>query len=220
MNNNQNIKNLGLRLAPYLISIASGAIMYYFSHLYFSDQEFSGLLMNISSTLLSVPIMFIFYELVNKICTQNINNSLNKSLIFEVNYIMTDLIKIFQSMCGVDGVVDEERLYSLLSFDKKFIEDNLNLSQDLFKQIAEEKEKLFKLTHGNFNLSVLSDQQIKSLMAIIRNITIIYKEGIAKKKPNNELIVDNIYRTIQSIAKWIYLSEDEDSLIKHHSMNG
>lgn len=218
MTNNQNVKNLGLRLAPYLISIASGAIMYYLSYVYLYDQEFSGLLMNISSTLLSVPIMFIFYELVNQVCTKNINNSLSKSLLFEANYIIADLIKIFQKMCGVEKDIDEEELYYLLSYDKSFIEENLKLSPELFKLIGEEKDKLFKLTHGNFNLSVLNDQQVKSLITIIRNVTIIYKEGTNKKKPNRELIIDNIYHTIQSIAKWIYLADEEDSLIKHHSM--
>ncbi|MDD4556189.1 MAG: hypothetical protein PHE89_02520 [Alphaproteobacteria bacterium] len=212
------IKNLLLRLLPYLISILSGAFIYHLSMLYLDNSDLSVLLMNIASTLLSIPIMFIFYELINEICTKNLNNSISKGLIFEINYIISDLVKIFQQLLGRDAPLDEEELYLLLSSNREEVAQNLSLSKDAIALLDAERKKLFEFTHGNFNLSVLSDPQIKSLMAIIRNVTIIYKEVDRKKMPNKELVAENLYQTLQSISKWVYLCDDEDSILNHHSM--
>ncbi|MFV0626573.1 MAG: hypothetical protein ACK5N8_04415 [Alphaproteobacteria bacterium] len=208
---NVRFRNLFLRLLPYFISLLSGAIIYHLSDIYWTDEEFSTLLMNLASTLLSVPIVFIFYEVVNDFCTRNLNHSLSKSLIFEINYAISDLITVIQSMLGIEKPLDREELYIILNYDREFILKNLVINEDISKKIEDEKKKLFNISHGHFNLSVLNESQIKAILAIIRNITLIYKEIEKKKDPNKDMITENLFQAIQYIAKWVYLSSDDDN---------
>ena len=208
---NVRLRNLSLRLLPYFISILSGVILYNLSYLYTKDEPFNTLLINLASTLLSVPIVFIFYELVNEFCTNNLNHYLNKSLVFEINYTISNLISIIQNMLGDDKPLDREELYVILNYDRTFILKNLIINDDTAKKIEEAKTKLFNISHGHFNLSILNESQIKAVLAIIRNITLIYKEIENKKTPNKEMITENLFQAIQYIAKWVYLSSDNDN---------
>lgn len=208
------LKNLFLRLLPYFISMVAGYVIYMLSLKYVNDTEFSGLLSNIAAGLLSIPLVFISYELVNDICTRDIKNSMLKNLIFEINYPVIEIIKTTQTMLGLPQEIDEDALYNLMRKTKKFIKANLQIKKQFADNFTQDKDKLFQLTHNNPNLGVLSDAQIKALMMINKYITIIAK-AIEGKNANKLLIEENIYLLLGALNKWMDLVE-EDAIINHH----
>lgn len=217
MLNGLRLKNLFLRLLPYLMAIIAGWIVYVVSNATVKDVNLSGLLLNIAAGLLSIPLVFIFYELVNEVVSRNIHISIKKSLVFEINSAIIAIIKNLQTMLTIRTPIDKNNLNKLLNKNKEYIKNNLQTKSENGKSFEQSKEKLLNLTHNNPNLNVLSIQQIKAMMAIIKDLSILSKEIEHNNNgKNKEFIEKNIFELLKDIKKWINYGE-EDAIINHHS---
>lgn len=211
------VKNLFLRLLPYLMSIVAGIIVYIAAIYTVKDVNFSGLLLNIAAGLLSIPMIFISYELIGDIVSKDIKDSVLQNLLFEINYVIIDLIKTSKEMLGLEEPLDKESLERLLGKSKRSIALSLKIKDTSLETLQEIKDKLFKLTHNNTNIGVLSDAQIQSLMMIAKRV-IILSGDIAhmQGKERTRTIDDNFYDMLQEISRWVDLGE-EDAIINHHN---
>lgn len=211
------VKNIFLRLLPYFISIASGTIFYIAANKWIEDEGLNGLIVNIAAALLSIPLIFIFYEVISNMCTKNIKNSLFEHLCFEINYIIIDVIKNTRKMLNITDELNEDSLFLFLKKDKIFIKDNLVIQNELSKLFKSDKDKLLDLSYGQSSLEALSEPQINCLLSIAKNLGILSKEiEYIDTTGSRTLVEDNILELLSLLARWIDLCED-NAIINHHS---
>ena len=87
------MKKFLLRILPYLISIFIGLVIFFIvQKIEYDNENISNLLINISSDLLSIPFVFISYEVISRICNKDLKNALFKSTSFEINSIIFNIV--------------------------------------------------------------------------------------------------------------------------------
>ena len=56
------INTILLKSLPYISSVGAGIGVYYLSKYYLPDEQLFDLMTNVSASLLSIPLVFLFYE--------------------------------------------------------------------------------------------------------------------------------------------------------------
>lgn len=213
---NVRAKNLFLRLVPYVISLAAGGLMYFWADAKIKDEGLNGLLVNIASGLLSIPLVFIFYELVNDACSRDIKKTMLEHLNFDLNYTIIEIIKTIRKMLNVEDQLDRESLDILLHRDKKFIKNHLQLSFEYSPSLQFYKTTILDAINSGSNSEVLSDGQVKTLLSLAKHLGIMSKELEQIDAEDKILVAESLSEILALISTWIDLGE-EDALLNHHS---
>ncbi len=226
MDMRKNLKYFLLRLLPYVISIIIGlAIFAVVRKIEQRDEDVSNLLINISSDLLSIPFVFICYEVVNKIINRDLNNTLFRSTTFNINSIILNIVNDMRGMMGYTDVIDKNNLGELLKLSKidiikKLKKDGLN--KDTLDKISKNNKDLYDIMHKSSTIEVLDSDQIKNLLYLSREIDILYNKfsflidkSIGTKEKTS--VAENLENMINSIKNWVDTTEI-DALINHQGI--
>ena len=222
----KNLKYFLLKLLPYVISIAIGLTIFAIvRRIERRDEDVSNLLINISSDLLSIPFVFICYEVVNKIINQDLDNTLFRSTTFNINLIIINMVNDMGNIIGYTNIINKNNIGEFLKLSKKDILKKLKnnkLSKDILDNISENNKNLYNVMHQSTTIEVLDGDQIKNLLYLSREINILYnKFSILLNKPidakEKTLIAENFENIIDSIKSWMDTSEI-DALIKHQGI--
>ena len=226
MDMRKNLKYFLLRLLPYVISIIIGlAIFAVVRKIEQRDEDVSNLLINISSDLLSIPFVFICYEVVNKIINRDLNNTLFRSTTFNINSIILNIVNDMRGMMGYTDVIDKNNLGELLKLSKidiikKIKKDGLN--KDSLDKISKNNKDLYDIMHKSSTIEVLDSDQIKNLLYLSREIDILYNKfsllidkSIGTKEKTS--VAENLENMINSIKNWVDTTEI-DALINHQGI--
>ncbi len=217
MSRDMKAKNLFLRILPYFISFAGGFAIFFINDALVSHESLKGLILNIASGLLSIPIIFIFYEIINDLCTRGVRNSMQEHLLFEINDAVVDLIRSLHALLNLSGSMNSESLEALLRHEKKSIRESLVATPEMAGKLGAARAKLLSFLHGNSNLSVLSDEQIRTLLAMVKTLGMLERElSCMTDSRGRETICDNVSEILKLIRAWNGLCE-EDAIINHHS---
>lgn len=60
-----NIQNVLLKMIPYVLSVAGGVALFVFTMDEIKNPDVTDLINNISASLLSIPVVFLFYDYAN-----------------------------------------------------------------------------------------------------------------------------------------------------------
>lgn len=222
----KNFKYFLLRLLPYLISIIIGISILAFVKKteHFEDETISDLLVNIASDLLSIPFVFICYEVVSKIINKDLDNTLFKSITFNINSAILNIVNDMRILIGYNDVIQSENLEDFLRLTqddivaKLLLKDELN--KDTLNKLSQDKENLSNMLHKDSTIQVLNTQQIKNLLYMLREIDIIFNKlsmiiGKTIDVKEKLSIANNFENIINSINNWLENFET-DALIKYH----
>ncbi len=226
MDMRKNLKYFLLRLLPYVISIIIGlAIFAVVRKIEQRDEDVSNLLINISSDLLSIPFVFICYEVVNKIINRDLNNTLFRSTTFNINSIILNIVNDMRGMMGYTDVIDKNNLGELLKLSKRDIIKKLKkdgLNKDSLDKISKNNKDLYDIMHKSSTIEVLDSDQIKNLLYLSREIDILYNKfsllidkSIGTKEKTS--VAENLENMINSIKNWVDTTEI-DALINHQGI--
>lgn len=226
MDMRKNLKYFLLRLLPYVISIIIGlAIFAVVRKIEQRDEDVSNLLINISSDLLSIPFVFICYEVVNKIINRDLNNTLFRSTTFNINSIILNIVNDMRGMMGYTDVIDKNNLGELLKLSKRDIIKKLKkdgLNKDTLDKISKNNKDLYDIMHKSSTIEVLDSDQIKNLLYLSREIDILYNKfsflidkSIGTKEKTS--VAENLENMINSIKNWVDTTEI-DALINHQGI--
>ena len=164
----KNFKYFLLRLLPYVISIIIGVSILTFVRKTenFEDETISDLLINIASDLLSIPFVFICYEVVSKIINRDLNNTLFKSTTFDINSAILNIVNDMRILIGYNNVIQSENLEDFLRLTeddvaaKLLLKDTLN--NDTLTKLSKDKDNLSNIIHKDSTIEVLNTQQLKN----------------------------------------------------------
>lgn len=220
------MKKFLLRILPYLISIFIGlAIFFIVQKFEYNNDNISNLLINISSDLLSIPFVFISYEVISRICNKDLKNALFKSTSFEINSIILNVVNNIRNFLGSKDIIQKENLEEFLILNKKIIASKIKLdclNKDLLEKIQNDKDTLSSLIKKSTTLEALDDNQIKNLLFLLKELDIIYNKFVLLINPqitikNKNSISENLENIIKAIKNWLDSCET-DALINHQNI--
>ena len=189
------LNNLLLKSIPYVLSIAGGIFVFDFSQDYLRDPNWIDLSNNVAASLLSIPLVFLFYEYSNYLVTRRMNKRQHLKLINEVDNCLLKILSQMKNIVGLARIEvpmrDIKRDYKTLNVDKKYL-----------RTIRNQLNNLEDILYKSDKISVLDPQHTQILSFIVQELNQILNEC----KYNNSLreIARYIETTLSIIDDWFY----------------
>ena len=189
------LNNLLLKSIPYVLSIAGGIFVFDFSQDYLRDPNWIDLSNNVAASLLSIPLVFLFYEYSNYLVTRRMNKRQHLKLINEVDNC---LLKILSQMKNIVGLARIEVPMRDINLNYK----TLNVDKKYLRTIRNQLNNLEDILYKSDKISVLDPQHTQILSFIVQELNQILNEC----KYNNSLreIARYIETTLSIIDDWFY----------------
>ena len=172
-----------LRVLPYIISLLTGILIFAIVD-YITNPNWQNLILNISAGLISVPFIFICYELIKNISEQKIKNKIRIYITYHSKKVFFAFIKYFftwffptknKSITLTEE--DTEQILSLpLASIEKMLSDKVFLGFFIYKDISEDIRSLSAIVKNNNLTEYITDTEMIHIINILRNITLIRRE--------------------------------------------
>ena len=189
------MKKFLLRILPYLISIFIGlAIFFIVQKIEYDNENISNLLINISSDLLSIPFVFISYEVISRICNKGLKNALFKSTSFEINSIIFNIVNDMRGFLGYKDIIQKENWEEFLILNKKVIVKKIefnDLNKNFLEEMQKNKDTLSSLIKKSTTLEALDGDQIKNLLYLLKELDIVYNKFVMINKTQITIKIKN-----------------------------
>jgi len=168
------IKKYSLKIAPYFISILVGFIFYFIS--LNLSESIRGLFTNLSAAFLAIPLIYLFYQVAQNLSKKRLNKEI---LDYAKMQVDTEVLSIINQLNKIVYPL-EEKDFSTTGI-KNFLyikEDNLiellakheYLGFQVFKKWEVSEENLNDILKNSYILDRLSDDQIISIILIIKKL--------------------------------------------------
>jgi hypothetical protein len=168
------MKRLLIKSWPYLTSFTSGILLFLISLRL--QEDFKGLLINVSATLLAVPLLFLIYELAKGFSSRKLNKELfdyaKMQIDREALSIVMQLIKIVypykkqdKSEKGVQTFLNQ----SIQNFRDVFAKESF-LGFQVLKRWTVSEGNLAKILENPFILQRLQDDQAIAITTLLKTV--------------------------------------------------
>ncbi len=174
-----------LRILPYVISLFVGALIFGIVD-YISNPDWQNLILNISAGLISVPFIFICYELVKSISEQKIKTKVRTYVTYHSTKGFLSFLKYFytwffptknKSITLTDENI-EKILNLTISDIEKMLSEKILLGFFIYKDISEDIRSLSAIVKNNNLTEYITDTEMIHIINILQNITLIRREII------------------------------------------
>jgi hypothetical protein len=168
------IKKYSLKIAPYFISILVGFV-FYFIGLNLSEN-IRGLFTNLSAAFLAIPLLYLFYQVAQNLSKKRLNKEIfdyaKMQVDREVLSIINQLNKIVYSLEEKDFSTTGIKNFLSIKKDKliELLAKNEYLGFQVLKKWEVSEENLNDVLKNSYILARLSDDQIISIILIIKGL--------------------------------------------------
>lgn len=187
------MRKLMLRLLPYIICVLTGIVIFFVER-FTLNPDVQNLVINISSGLISVPFVFISYELVKNITERKLRARINTYIKYHIEKSLFGLLKYFYAWFYPTEknaiIITDAKLETLFDLDiarlERFFMERKMLGFFIYKDITpliEEMSAVIK--NPNLNAYISSDEMVH-FMDIFRNITLIKKATLEFISEDND----------------------------------
>ncbi|MGL4668424.1 MAG: hypothetical protein ACRCWR_10920 [Saezia sp.] len=198
-----------LRLLPYLIALFIGLVLFVIADVFIKDAALNGLLMNVAAGLLSVPMVFICYEIVKERCDRRVNESIAKHLYFDLNHSVVLLLASVAKMLG-DEHGSSECLISFLRAHKKSLQKMVESDPQVATDIMNCKNDIDRIIHNSNHLEVLGNDDIHLILAISKRSGMVSRElqsPMTKAMLNQ--VTESVTTLLDLISQWSESQKEE-----------
>ena len=202
------MKMLFIKILPYLVAFISGIILYFLTEKLITDSGLNNLMVNIASGLVSIPMVFIFYDVINKITSRTLHNSIFESVTFEINSQLVELINFISALLQINTPSVTEELDDFLELENNEIYQKLDIKKTDIKILETIKSNLMSVIHKQSSFEILNEKQISSILNIIKETTFLIKNLNLPEKSKltakqKKIIALNIEYIINNLTIWI-----------------
>lgn len=202
------MKKLFIKILPYVVAFFTGILMYILTEKLITDSGLNNLMINIASGLVSIPTVFIFYDIINKLTSRNLHNSLFESVTFEINHQLTELINFICTLINISPPTTPTQLDDFLELDNEEIYHKLTIDKINTPYLTEIKTNLMTIIHKQTSFEILTEQQISAILNIIKEITFLIKNLNHMETNKNQtklkkVVSSNIEYLIDNLTTWI-----------------
>lgn len=200
------MKKLFIKLLPFLVAFISGLILYTVTDKFIQDSGLNNLLINVAAGLVSIPLVFIFYDVINQITSRNLHNTLFESVSIDINNQLTLLINFICELLKINPPTNISELDDFLELESNEIYQKLTDTVADEKSLLQIKNELSDTIHKPVSFEILTEKQISAILNIVKEITFLSKNLNTlseKKSKQKKIIALNIEYIIDNIMIWI-----------------
>lgn len=201
-----NLRTIFLKSLPYLMSITGGIILYTGAIDNAPNANLRDLIINVSASLLSIPLVFLLYDYTNSRIAQQMKKNLANSMSDRLNILMLNIILMLREMMGVRTKLNTENLNRMLIWRAPEISRRLKITTKTNQELREYHSELDTLLYRNGQNEVINPDVFQTLSALSREMTRLINEG--KFRRNKRLSAKYVEGIMARILDWL----DSDSV--------
>lgn len=212
-----------LKLLPYLIALAVGAIIYVVTEVHLAHLPLYGLLVGVASGLLSIPLIFISYESIGRICSRKLRNTLFEHLSHELNGLIIDMLGELCKLLDNRTPLTPDTLDDLLESDEQTIAAQLRLDAIDTTSLQTLGDKILTTIqrHSHSTFDALNADEMHTLLSIRKEATMVAREvnhqrALEQGQQNLTHLAADVHLLFTHIAEWLEECEEE-ALANHRS---
>ena len=202
-----NFRTFFLKSIPYLMSIAGGIVLYTGAIDNAPNENIRDLVINVSASLLSIPLVFLLYDYTNSRVARQMRLHLENSVSDRLNSVMINLISVLRGMLGLRSRLTPDALNRMLVLRAPDIIRRLNITPRHLSELQACHSELDTLLYRNASGDVLTPDQVQILSSIARAITHLVSEN--KFHHNRHLNAKYTEILLSRILDWL----DTDSIL-------
>jgi|SRR3989344_3942314 len=194
---------------PYLVSFLIGIIFYFLSGIF--TLRFQNLLVNLSSVLISISIVFLSYEIIKELVERKLNKRVYNYAKWKIDSTLLSIMgQLTKRVSQIDDKTNMRELGFYLNRNElsNKIRESKYVGFQVLKKFDIDYSDLKNLLENPFILSKMTNREIISILEIIRRLEIF--EGVLQTEKlflkTNE--VSNSY----SISKMVNTADQPSSL--------
>lgn len=171
------MRNFFLKSLPYLMSIAGGIFLYTGAIDNAPNENIRDLVINVSASLLSIPLVFLLYDYTNSRVNSQMKKHMANSVGDRLNDLMINLILLLRETLAVRSKISTENINRMLSWGTPEISRRLKISNAIIDKMHQYHDDLDTLLYRNSQTDVLSGEQIQILSSLARAMTHFINEN-------------------------------------------
>ena len=196
-----NLRNFFLKSLPYLMSIAGGIILYTGAIDNAPNDNIRDLIINVSASLLSIPLVFLLYDYTNSRISSQMKKHMVNSLGDRLNDLMINLILLLREMLSVRSKISTENINRMLSWGTPEISRRLKISGTIINRMHQYHDELDTLLYRNSQTDILSGEKIQILSSLARAMTHFINEN--KYHKNRHMSAKYMEIIMTKILDWL-----------------
>lgn len=201
-----NLRTVFLKSLPYLMSIAGGIVLYTGAIDNAPNANIRDLVINVSASLLSIPLVFLLYDYTNSRIANQMKRTMMNSMTDKLNVLMLNIIVLLRESMGVRGKLGTESLNRMLIWRAPEISKRIKITSRILNKFQEYHNDLDNLLYRNGQVSVLNTEQAQILAGLARDMTHFINEN--KFRRNRHLSAKYTESMMGRILDWL----DSDSV--------
>ena len=201
-----NVRIIFLKSLPYLMSIAGGIILYTGAIDNAPNANLQDLVINVSASLLSIPLVFLLYDYTNSRITNQMKQTMVTSMTDKLNVLMLNIIMLLRESMGVRTKLTTENLNRMLIWRAPEISRRVKITPKILDKLHEYHNELDTQLFRNAQTHVLTTEQAQILAGLVRDMTHLINES--KFRHNKHITAKYIESVMGRILDWL----DSDSV--------
>lgn len=201
-----NIRTFLLKSLPYLMSIAGGIILYTGAIDNAPNANIRDLVINVSASLLSIPLVFLLYDYTNSRVARQMKKSVTHSMTDKLNSVLVNTIMMLRDAMGVRNKLNLDNLNRMLVWRAPEIARRLTITPRVLGALHLCHNDLDTLLFRNSQTNILPASQIQILSSIARDMAHLINEN--KFHKNRHVSAKYIEHMMGQILDWL----DADSV--------
>lgn len=163
-----NIRTIFLKSLPYLLSIAGGVILYTGAIDNAANDNLRDLVINVSASLLSIPLVFLLYDYTNSRINSQMKRRLANSIDDKLNDLIVNMVMLLREILSVRTRMTTDNVNRMLSWRATEISRRLNVRPGALDKMHEYHNDLDTLLYRNSQTDVLTPDQIQVVSSLAR----------------------------------------------------
>lgn len=188
------------------MSITGGIILYTGAIDNAPNANLRDLIINVSASLLSIPLVFLLYDYTNSRIARQMKKNLANSMSDRLNILMLNIILMLREMMGVRTKLNTENLNRMLMWRVPEISRRLKITTKTNQELREYHSELDTLLYRNGQNEVINPDVFQTLSALSREMTRLINES--KFRRNKRLSAKYVEGIMARILDWL----DSDSV--------
>ena len=170
------------------------------------NDNIRDLVINVSASLLSIPLVFLLYDYTNSRVVNQMKKSVANSMNDKLNSVLVNMILTLRDALGQRSKLTVENINRMLALRPDDILRRLNITPRILDSLHTCHSDLDTLLYRNSQTSVLTAEQVQILSSIARNMAHLINES--KFHKNKRISAKYIEHIMGQILDWL----DADSV--------
>lgn len=165
------------------------------------NDNIRDLVINVSASLLSIPLVFLLYDYTNSRVANQMKRTMINSMTDKLNVLMMNIIGLLRDSMGVRNKLTTENLNRMLILHTTEISKRLKITPRILEKLHEYHNDLDTLLFRNSQNSVLNAEQVQILSGLVRDMTHLINEN--KFRRNRHLSAKYTESMMGRILDWM-----------------